>query len=74
MMPGMHLARFMASRDLNDAGLVALLAARGVTVHPSVVSRWRRGLVRPSWPVLKALRDATAGRVSPDDFLEPTEA
>jgi transcriptional regulator with XRE-family HTH domain len=42
-----------------------------VGVDRSAVTKWRRGAIRPDWPSLAKICNATKGAVTPNDFLHP---
>jgi hypothetical protein len=62
--PPMRLSDWMAARGLDDEGMAALVQA-----DRSVISRIRRGLNRPSWPLAARFKAVTEGEVTADDFL-----
>ena len=63
-MCGMTLQEFMEREKLDDAAFGALVGK-----DRSVVSRWRRGLTRPDWPMLPVIEKATRGDVTAQDFV-----
>ena len=65
----MRLPDFLADRGLTRAGFAAL-----VGVHPVTVSKWCTGTMRPDWQAMEAIKAATSGAVTPNDFLSQTEA
>jgi transcriptional regulator with XRE-family HTH domain len=57
------------------AGLDDSAVAEGAGVDRSTISRVRRGLQRPSWPLMDAIFRESRGAVRPDDFqFQPTLA
>jgi transcriptional regulator with XRE-family HTH domain len=60
----MKLSDYMTLSNLTDDAM-----ARMVGVDRSAVTKWRRGTIRPAWPALARLSDATKGAVTPNDFL-----
>jgi DNA-binding transcriptional regulator YdaS (Cro superfamily) len=44
--------------------------AKRIGVTPSVVNRYRRGLMRPGWQVMAAIARETNGLVLPNDFAD----
>ena len=61
----MHLSDYMTKYDLSDDDIAALIGRSRPTV-----SRIRRGLLRPDWQTIAALKGATKGAVTADDFLD----
>jgi transcriptional regulator with XRE-family HTH domain len=59
----MQLADYMAREKLRDGEFARRIGRSRVTVN-----RIRRGLIRPSWDTIKAIRAATRGEVTADDF------
>lgn len=41
-----------------------------VGVHQSAVSKWLQGDSRPSWNIIKKIKEVTDGKVTADSFLE----
>lgn len=60
----MHLSDYMKKHDLSDDQVADLIKRSRPTV-----SRIRRGLVRPDWETIEALKRVTDGAVTADDFL-----
>jgi transcriptional regulator with XRE-family HTH domain len=60
----MKLSDYMLLSKLTDDAM-----ARMVGVDRSAVTKWRRGTIRPDWPSLARLSEATKGAVTPNDFL-----
>ena len=56
----------MADRGLSDED-----AARTIGVSRWTISRIRRRKIRPGWPTIEKIREATAGAVTADDFAGP---
>jgi transcriptional regulator with XRE-family HTH domain len=68
----MKLDQYLTLHDLTEAAF-----AEEIGVVPSTVWRMRRGETRPDWKTLEAIKHATSGAVTPNDFLEmpqPSEA
>ena len=63
----MQLKDYMARENLRDGEFSRRIGRSRVTV-----SRIRRGLVRPSWDTIKAIRAATNGAVTAEDFETPS--
>ena len=59
----MQLSDYVARENLRDGEFARRIGRSRVTVN-----RIRRGLVRPSWDTIKAIRAATKGAVTADDF------
>lgn len=64
----MLLAEWMNRQRVDDEELAAMLSQAGVPRDRTGVSRYRRGLRRPDWPALEAIRRITRGKVTADDF------
>ena len=67
-MRAMNLGQWMHRQGLTD-GEVGVLIGRSA----STINRLRRGVTRPDWPTMIRLREATDGRVKPNDFIQPAE-
>lgn len=67
---GMRISAWMENEGVDDAELAARLSAAGVTCDRSQVSRYRRGVIRPSWRMIRVIRDLSGGAVSANDFLD----
>ena len=66
----MHLTSFLETANETDAAF-----ARRIGVSPQALSRYKLGQRRPEWDVLERIKDATDGKVTPNDFLSlPGEA
>src|SRR3990167_5365396 len=65
---GMTLAKWMAEHGVDDETMGNLVQVDRVTI-----SRIRRGLSRPSWPLAGRIKKITGGAVTADDHL-PGEA
>jgi transcriptional regulator with XRE-family HTH domain len=61
----MHLADYMARNDLTDEEVAEAIGRSRVSV-----SRYRRGIMRPDWDVIQAIRKFTKNRVNEDDWRE----
>jgi transcriptional regulator with XRE-family HTH domain len=61
----MHLADYMADKNLSDEEVSAALGRSRVSV-----SRWRRRLVRPKWQVISKIEIFSGGMVRPSDWKE----
>jgi transcriptional regulator with XRE-family HTH domain len=59
----MHLAKYMSDKKLSD-GQVAMAIKKS---RPTV-NRIRRGVQRPDWNTIEAIRKFTRGAVTADDF------
>jgi len=66
----MRITEWMEVEGLDDGDLAGRLASAGVACDRSQVSRYRRGVIRPSWRVIKALSDLSSGAVSANDFMD----
>lgn len=60
-----HLADYMASRNLSDDAVATSLKCSRATV-----SRIRRRKVRPEWKTIEKIKDLTDGLVTADDFAD----
>ena len=65
----MELSKFMTSKGLDDEAIASLIRANGVSCNRSTVSRLRRGKVWLSKDLALAIKSATDGLVTADDFL-----
>lgn len=73
----MRLGDYLCKKGLSAAEFAACIG-----VHRSTVSRWLEPvepggqIFRPSWDQISKIRDATAGAVTADDFLDavPSDA
>lgn len=61
---GMKLADWMSQKSFDDDEVAALLGTDRATV-----SRIRREVNKPSWPLAAKIKAATDGSVTADDFL-----
>ena len=59
----MRFATYMERRGLKDEDVAPLIRRSRVTV-----SRIRRGVVKPSWPTMQAIKAFSNGEVTADDF------
>lgn len=60
----MHLSDYMTLRGLSDEQVAEKIGRKRPTV-----SRIRRGVVRPDWDTIEAIRKFTNGEVTADDFM-----
>ena len=60
----MHLSIYMDRKKLRDAQVARQIGASRVSV-----SRYRRGLIRPSWATASKIKKWTRGEVSFDDWV-----
>ena len=60
----MKLENYMRRYGLMDRDIAAYIKR-----DRSTINRVRRGKQMPDWPTMIAIREATAGLVSPNDFL-----
>lgn len=68
----MQLSEWMADHGMTDARMGELIG-----IDRTAINRLRRGLTRPSWPVMDRIKDATHGAVTADDFVrnpQPAQA
>ena len=61
----MTIQEFMTLNGISDPAFAAMIGRDRTTVL-----RLRRGDTKPDWQTLAAIRDATGGKVMPDDFLD----
>ncbi len=61
----MHLSDYMTLRGLSDDEMAGQIGRSRATV-----SRMRRRVARPDWDTIDALRRATKGQVTANDFME----
>jgi hypothetical protein len=66
----MH-SRMKLETYLKQNGISASAFARSIQVDPATVLRIKAGKVFPHRRTPQAIRDATAGQVGPNDFLDP---
>jgi transcriptional regulator with XRE-family HTH domain len=64
-MCGMHLADYMADKNLSDEEVAAAIGRSRVSV-----SRYRRRLVRPDWQAITNIEVFSDGVVAPSDWKE----
>ena len=69
-----HIYGMKLSEWLHAENLTLVEFAKQVGATHSTVSRWCRGEIFPQTDKLVAIRTATKGAVSADDFMPPTEA
>lgn len=62
----MKLSHYLALRNIGDADFGVQIGVSRQAVH-----RYKTGERVPEWSVLAKIKDATAGAVTPDDFLNP---
>lgn len=60
----MHLAQYMAEKDLTDEQVAAAIGRSRVSV-----TRYRNGKMRPDWRAAEAIAKFTKGQVTPNDWL-----
>jgi hypothetical protein len=66
----MQLADWMIRHDVDDNEMAARLSKRAdTTCDRSTVSRYRRKLMRPSWPMIERIKEVTGNKVTADDFV-----
>ncbi|MDO8534384.1 MAG: helix-turn-helix transcriptional regulator [Xanthobacteraceae bacterium] len=63
----MHLADYLKHHDLTRAAFASKIGRSEATV-----SRIVRGINGPNRTTMRAIRDATGGKVTPNDFLPPS--
>lgn len=64
------LAQYMFSKSMKDKDFLALLAPHlKKPVSDRTVENWRLGLSMPRKHALEAIRAATDGEITPNDFL-----
>jgi transcriptional regulator with XRE-family HTH domain len=61
---GMKLSDYLSLSHLTDSAF-----AKAVGVHHTTVGRWKRAETRPDWEQIDRIVDATAGAVTPNDFI-----
>jgi len=66
----MRISDWMESEGITDDDLAARLTAAGVACDRSQISKYRRGVIRPRWRVIRLIRDLSNGAVSANDFLD----
>jgi len=59
----MHLSDYMTRNKLTDDDVAEAIGRTRVSV-----SRYRRGLIRPSWDVIEAIRALTNNKVRFEDW------
>lgn len=62
---GMKLSEWMANSGIDDDQMAEKCAVDRVTI-----SRIRRDVNRPSWPLIAKIKDITDGAVNADDFCQ----
>lgn len=65
----MHLSAYMQRHDIDDEAFAGMIGVKRETV-----SRLRRGKIRPSLKTIEAIRAATSGAVTANDFLSDVVA
>lgn len=60
----MKLDEYLSAKSITDVAFAATIGR-----SPSSISRIRRGLVRPDWSTMDAIKAATNGDVTPNDFI-----
>ncbi len=69
------LALYMFSKSLKDKDFLALLTPHlKRSVSERTVENWRLGLSMPRRQALEAIRAATGGEITPNDFLVEDDA
>jgi len=63
MIAGMTLDEYLRSRDIPEQAFAAAIGVSQPAVH-----RYRRGMRRPSKPVMTRIVASTGGMVQPNDF------
>lgn len=61
----MHLSDYMAEKGLKDDHVAAGIGCSRVSV-----SRYRRGLIVPSWPAIEAIKKFTRNAVTEKDWAD----
>ena len=64
----MHLSAYMAERNLSDEQVAGAISKNRVTI-----SRYRRGIERPSSTTIGEIFAWSDGKVTPNDWFDPIE-
>jgi len=64
-----HLADFMAARGLDDETMAKRVKTPKIFCDRSMVSKHRRRLSRPDWPLIARYKKVTGNQVTADSFL-----
>jgi hypothetical protein len=64
----MHLADYMAAKNLDDETVAAAIGCHRVSV-----SRYRRRLERPKWQIVDKFQEWSEGAITPSDWPPPTQ-
>jgi hypothetical protein len=65
----MQLSDWMNREGVDDAEMAARLSKCGAPVDRSTVNRYRRGMLRPGWSVIDAIKEVTNRKVTANDFM-----
>jgi transcriptional regulator with XRE-family HTH domain len=68
VIPVPRLESWMRSQGLSSYGLALRLG-----VNTTTINRIRRGIVKPSWPLIEKIAEASEGKVMADDFMRSPE-
>lgn len=61
----MRLQTYLRLRHLTDAKFAAMVGR-----DRSTVTKWRNGKIWPDWSAMRLIFEATAGAVTPNDFMD----
>lgn len=70
----MRFADWMIRESLDDEEVAQRVRSQGVKCDRTMIGRYRRGVRRPEWDVIGALREISRGDVTADDFQVLSEA
>lgn len=65
----MRLAAFMIDRGMDDEAMAALVRTDNIACDRSEISKYRRGVIRPSWAKIARIKEVTGDLVTGDDWL-----
>jgi hypothetical protein len=60
----------MERESLDDEAVARLVRTRNLNCDRTQINKYRRGLIRPDWPIIRRLKIVSGGDVTADDFLE----
>ena len=66
----MHLREWLKKQGLSDTEMAAKIHTKSTPCDRTLVSKYRRGVIRPSWPAIARIRKVTKAAVCANDFAE----
>lgn len=70
----MKLPEYMTREGIDDEAMAEKVRAHGVNCERTMISRYRRGKMQPSWPMIAALAKASENQVTANDWQPAMEA